>query len=429
MAEPLVEYLVTLEAAGQDAVNTAVAGVKERLQALDPVIGQFARTFAEAFVAAQQQAARMAQAQRELATVTGMTAERQRQLAQAFSLTAGPLMGFIRSGLQGTAQGELLSLRMQMLSREIANLFLPAINAAVNGLVRLTEWFRSLSGQQQESIARWVAVGTSVLGVSIILPKVAAGFALVGNALTTAFAFNPILALVGVLVGVGLAADNTGELVADLARSFRPLFQAVGEVVRPLLEFAGAVATALAPQIKRLAEILALPVVQWGLLAAGMLAVMPRLVGGVLSLGAAFTTLRGAIAASIPLLMELADLARNISDIGTGPAFLNLAQNAGLAATPPVSRFGTFVPMTAEQRAAAGLPPAPGQGRRELEPRGGGFEGLMETFRRLQAASNRTDDAQRTREEQLGALERIFGTAESILALVRQGVGQQPLGA
>src|SRR5262249_54240416 len=51
--------------------------------------------------------------------------------ARAFTIGTASLTGFVAAGLAGTTQGGLLTLQMQMLSREIASVFKPVIDATI----------------------------------------------------------------------------------------------------------------------------------------------------------------------------------------------------------------------------------------------------------------------------------------------------------
>lgn len=177
---------------------------------------------------------------------------------KAFAAATVSLGGFIRSGLAGTAQGEALSRSFALLSREITQLFLPTIEKVIASVRTLVEWFRNLTGAQQENIGKWVMLGTAALGVMMILPKIIAGFsALIGivkmaagamSAMSAAsgIASGGILPLIGVLVtvGAGLATlwvgtDRGRAAVLALAGAVRPVvdgFKAFGGMLGGLMD-------------------------------------------------------------------------------------------------------------------------------------------------------------------------------------------------
>lgn len=109
--------------------------------------------------------------------------------SSAFGSLSASIQGFVRSGLEGTAEGEQLNMAMQQLSQEIAAVFLPVVEQAVNILREATAWFRNLSGEQQDMIAKWAlwAAGIS-MGVSVLGKFITVATAVVGamRAMTTA---------------------------------------------------------------------------------------------------------------------------------------------------------------------------------------------------------------------------------------------------
>ncbi len=124
-----------------------------------------------------------------------------RNAKYVFAAATGGVLGFVLAGMRGTAQGEMLAFRMQMLSREVAGVFLPVIERAINYLQRITDWFRTLSQEQQESVMRWTLVTIAALGFLSVLPKIV-------SALSLIYA-HPVIAGLTVLAGVlALIAAN-----------------------------------------------------------------------------------------------------------------------------------------------------------------------------------------------------------------------------
>lgn len=99
--------------------------------------------------------------------------------AMGFAVLTGAVMGFVRAGLQGTVQGEMLQMRMQLLSREIAGIFLPVIDAVTSKIQSLVNWFRKLSGEKQNLILKFVMGAAAGLAVAMVLPKIVAGIQIV----------------------------------------------------------------------------------------------------------------------------------------------------------------------------------------------------------------------------------------------------------
>src|SRR6185437_11241802 len=102
-------------------------------------------------------------------------AQQQHQaLAGVFGRVTGTLGGFVRAGLQGTAEYEQFGVQMQRISREIATLFTPIIHRAVAAVTQISGWFQRLSRDQQDQAAKWIMVGVAVLGAAVVLPRLQA---------------------------------------------------------------------------------------------------------------------------------------------------------------------------------------------------------------------------------------------------------------
>jgi len=165
----------------------------------------------------------------------------------AFATATGAVAGFVRAGLAGTTAGEALHLRFQLLSREIAQLFLPAINKAIGAVGALVDWFRRLSGEQQVSIGRWTAAAAAALGVAAVLPKVAAGVGLVAAALRALAGSlgGPLALFLGLTAGAVVLGGGAGwdKLAVSMLRAFAPLREGLAAAVEKAM-----------PQLQRLAQ-------------------------------------------------------------------------------------------------------------------------------------------------------------------------------
>ncbi len=74
----------------------------------------------------------------------------------------GLAAGLVRSGLQGTVEGQRLDLAWTRLSRQVAGIAVPAIERLVKVLESITNAFRSLSGPQQRII---LDIGLMTVGI------------------------------------------------------------------------------------------------------------------------------------------------------------------------------------------------------------------------------------------------------------------------
>ncbi|HEX5272709.1 MAG TPA: hypothetical protein VFW33_19565 [Gemmataceae bacterium] len=166
-------------------------------------------------------------------------------LATGFGAAAGalnPLVmgvgGLVIAGVHASAAGQVLGIQLEELSRQIASVFAPTIYAVMNRLADLTRWFRSLTADQQASIRTWSLTAAGIVAVSVVAPKLIAGFAAMrvavlafGTAMKIAVAANPWLLLAGVVAGVVVSMYSLG----DVTKTFAAIATAVNEPFQTLL--------------------------------------------------------------------------------------------------------------------------------------------------------------------------------------------------
>ena len=159
------------------------------------------------------------------------------QAQLAFGVASAGLLGFVRAGLQGTAEGERFGVMMGFLSREIGSIFKPQIDALLGGLERLVDWFSKLDGGQQQLINRFAQAAAAGLLVAAIMPKIILGISGVISsviALTTATSVldvvtGGILPVVGALV-TGFVALGAASFVMTNG------FEGAWKVIKPLVD-------------------------------------------------------------------------------------------------------------------------------------------------------------------------------------------------
>lgn len=94
-----------------------------------------------------------------------------------FQMLTNAAHSWVNAGLQGTAHGNLMSMMFQQMSQQIAGIFVPTINLVIQGLRDLTYWFRSLTGDQQDSIRRWIEAAAVMVTVSTVMGRLGSVFA------------------------------------------------------------------------------------------------------------------------------------------------------------------------------------------------------------------------------------------------------------
>lgn len=150
------------------------------------------------------------------------------QLAQGvFAAASASILGFVTAGMSGTAQSQQLTFQMAELSRTIAGIFGPEIQGFIDIIRDLTNWLRSLSDAQLESIAYWAKFAFAFGTIIFLAPKIVsairtiiAGIQALTKAQIISLAFQgpkgwAILAagavIAGVAVGAGHAFGAFGE--------------------------------------------------------------------------------------------------------------------------------------------------------------------------------------------------------------------------
>ncbi len=238
---------------------------------------------------------------------------------RAFGVASLALGGFVKAGVSASAIGEVLRFEMDRLSRTIAGLFRPEIEAVITAVRSATDWFRNLTDQQRENIVQWVKAAAAGLAVAIIIPKIIAGVAALTaglRALTVAMASTgigailPILgavatAMAGIAVGTEVAENGFGGLFAALKPVFDTFMQfatQIAEAFKPVLDVVvnvfKAIWQAIQPVIPALMEMVTLI---GGALAQAVVALQPA----ILAIVEAFSGIMQALAPLLPIVGQL----------------------------------------------------------------------------------------------------------------------------
>jgi hypothetical protein len=187
------------------ALNQRMAGLNEQARKID-LQTQFGKTGAALHLANEK----LGQFNEGAKRVAGPA-------AAGFAILTGAILGFVRAGLAGTVEGNRLTYQFQMLSREIAGVFMPVIEGMMTKLAQAVAWFRTLSGEKQNLIMRFALASVAALAFAMVLPRLVGGIQLVivgVKALMTVIAAagteagiasGGILPLLGILVTAGVA--------------------------------------------------------------------------------------------------------------------------------------------------------------------------------------------------------------------------------
>jgi hypothetical protein len=209
----------------QEELTAAKAAAKA-----DPTTANLARQ-ATALKNAQKATEQLKAAE---AKATGM-AQGGLAVAAAYAYASSKLLGFVRAGLAGTTAGEALSHSVNQLQRQFASTFLPVIEKVIQRLQQAVTWFRSLSGDQQASIARWTGLTVGALGFMTLLPKLISGLSTVGTVLKVAALSNPFLLAAGGVVALMSRTEEGRDSLKEMGKALLGAFQKVAEILSDLL--------------------------------------------------------------------------------------------------------------------------------------------------------------------------------------------------
>ncbi len=145
-----------------------------------------------------------------------------------FQMLTSAVRGWVNAGLAGTAQGNLLAAQFQLMSREIASVFVPTIQLVTRGIQALTDWFRNLTGPQQRMIEHFVQAAGVIVLVNQGLGRLSGAVlsfaqATVGGMVSAAGAIlTTLVPAIGTLVtsivtGSGIASAALGVATAGIS--------------------------------------------------------------------------------------------------------------------------------------------------------------------------------------------------------------------
>lgn len=373
MADPLAVWAVEISAAqGLNSLNAQLDAVNARLNVVDVATKKTGEAINKSML-------------------TG--AERAAILGAGYAYLAGKVIGFVQAGLAGTAEGERLSIVMQRLNRDIASIFTPAITAVIQKLAQLADWFRNLTGSQQEQIRNMVGMGLAFLGVVTIVPKLISGVAALSAAFKGAFAAHPILMIVSAIAAL-LVTTEQGR--AALGK--------IGAAMLPLADIAASFSKALEPiarmmgRIVEAAALILTPIIE-------VVAILTSFIGPVILLTVSFYALGVAATSTFVSMISSISLTALATGTLTGAVWLlNIALHA-LKAHPIIAILSLIVGIISFVGSLFSKKQE--KPREQLTPAGGAMESFEATYARIQQQIAKTDVAQQTRQAQLAELRSI----------------------
>lgn len=168
-----------------------------------------------------------------------------------FQAMTGSIQGWIRAGMQGTAVGNYLTIQMQYLSREIASVFLPTIRMVIQAVTSMVQWFRNLSGDQQNFIRRMVEAAAAMVLVSAILPRLIGGVIALASAIGVGSGgLVPLLGfVVTAMAGIAVGTEGGRTALGRFAESIRPLLSMLATLGRTIGDAFGQFAESALPAV------------------------------------------------------------------------------------------------------------------------------------------------------------------------------------
>ncbi|QEL17441.1 hypothetical protein [Limnoglobus roseus] len=169
----------------------------------------------------------------------GISAAPLHALTAAATVATGGILGMVRAGLRNTVEGNMLAAQFTMLSRELAGIFLPVVQALTRRMQALNLWLSKLTIRQQDQLMHaGLAVGGVAAAGALAKPVIGPVVGLLGGAMKAVAGLAP--ALIGVagaggpvtiiLGALAAAATAAGVAFATLVAVSEPIRNALGKV-------------------------------------------------------------------------------------------------------------------------------------------------------------------------------------------------------
>jgi hypothetical protein len=349
----LANLIVQITSKGFDDLKTSLADIQTAVGAVVLAINKLGVQMQESLKRPVQEATQATDKLKESWGAVGST------INFALGAAQGVILGFVRSGLNASAMGQIFQLQMERLSLTIAGLFGPEIRKVMELVNRFTSWIQGLSQAQKENIVRWVEGAAAALAVGLVLPRVLAGVMALGAGIKA------------------LGAAITGSLASTGIGALLPLIGLVVQAMTAWLvgtEKGRSMLAQLWETLQKLSE------------------AFSRL-GKALHLDEMFAAFNDYLADSARLALATANA---INQLAEAMGLLSKEQQKAQKPTQAQTFFDTLT-LGPARRAAVGAarelgllaPEKTGEEKKRdmLLPRAGGFESLEATYQRIARAS------------------------------------------
>lgn len=332
---------------------------------------------------------------------------------RGFYALTGATVGWVTAGLRGTQEGAYLAQIFARISREVAGIFMPAVQRLTDWMLKLLGKMEQLTGAQQDQIFGWVKMAAGVLGFGLVADKALKVTSAMAGAMQGLIALgielNVVTGGLFIVIGglvAGMAAWAVGtqagreqmvrlgkavlglvdrlkelglRLLARLGPTLSSLFKKITDLVIWLAEAIANIPDATLDQIadtfKTIGEALKLAVD----LTKGWLAVM----GEVLKVATRINdALPGGKGKNKLLGLATGDVGTIWGIVKAGLGRLGLGPRGAAGLAPEDEGI-------AGQVAAGGLKAIDPSQHRTPTPAGGGFEALQDTWKRFATAAQK----------------------------------------
>jgi hypothetical protein len=175
-------------------------------------------------------------------------------LAGSMRSLLGPIEGYTRAGISASYYGDILNIQFAEISRQVASLFVPQIEMAIGAIQSIVTWLRNLTGSQQEGLRNLVLFAAGFTAILTVGARVISVFNTIRTAImgiSAAIYANPIGIAIGAiaLVVAGVVSlftrwDSVLEQIGDTASKIGKIF---GKVF-------GAISNSISNYLKKIEE-------------------------------------------------------------------------------------------------------------------------------------------------------------------------------
>lgn len=253
---PLVNWMLGLDASGamqslEDLASSAAANMeKMQTQAKSMFPGSTFDVIAKSSKVAFSEMAKDAAAagfaaERAFEKAAAAADKMNRQAAASSTLKgiagigigAGILGGraLINQGMATSGIGAVAGFYNEQLARQVAGVFAPITQENIGRVAEMTQWFRNLTGAQQESIRMMSMFTATTTGLLYVLPRASSALAtMMGASAGVSKAFG--IAGIGASIGIGLMASTPEGRrdLTDIAKAFEPAVEGLMQIAKDL---------------------------------------------------------------------------------------------------------------------------------------------------------------------------------------------------